>query len=261
MDEPEVTRVIALVFGERVNDSNPVAAMPSMHVAFPLVIGLWFTRERWYGPAALMIGYSGLISSEVVFSGEHYIIDVLAAGVVAILVATVASLNYQPIRARIGRVLFAERRLVLDPVPIARSAREGERGQTLVEMAFALPVILVFVMLMVDIGFAVDRREVVQHGVREGARYGAVGNSAAAITTHANQESGGTLSSVQVCYIDENGNGNPGNAGDTVRVTGQYTYDFMIGNGTFFDGAFPSVSMTPSSQARLEKSVPFASDC
>jgi hypothetical protein len=69
------------------------------------------------------------------------------------------------------------------------------------------------------------------------------------------------LGSIEVCYLDENGNSNPGNAGDTVRVSGEYTYEFMIGSGTLLGNAIPGIEMTPSSQARLEKAVAGANAC
>ena len=56
-------------------------------------------------------------------------------------------------------------------------AREGERGQNLMEFALILPVILIFLLTVVDFGLALDRREVIQSGVREGARAGATGLS------------------------------------------------------------------------------------
>jgi Flp pilus assembly protein TadG len=137
-----------------------------------------------------------------------------------------------------------------------------ETGQTLVEFAFVLPIILVFVLLMVDFGFVIDRREVAQHAVREGARYAAVESDLGAITSHMSDESGGMLSNIQVCYVDgSDDNSNPGNAGDSVQVSGEYTYEFIVGSGTLFSGGIPKIRMTPSSQARLEKSVPGANQC
>src|SRR5438093_2535707 len=91
MDNGEVTRIIAIRFGGHIDDPNPFAALPSLHVAFPLMISLWFFRERWLRPALLMLAYTSLISFEVVFSGEHYVMDVAGAAVVAGVVAVAAS--------------------------------------------------------------------------------------------------------------------------------------------------------------------------
>ena len=54
------------------------------------------------------------------------------------------------------------------------SSLKSERGQALVEFAFIGPLLLFFILIVVDFGIAMDRRELVQHAVREGARRAAV---------------------------------------------------------------------------------------
>jgi membrane-associated phospholipid phosphatase len=63
--------------------SNPVAAMPSVHLAVTalLLCALWSTWLR--APAAL---YLALMAWAVVYSGDHYVVDVLAG--VALAYAT-----------------------------------------------------------------------------------------------------------------------------------------------------------------------------
>ncbi|MDA1061818.1 MAG: phosphatase PAP2 family protein [Chloroflexi bacterium] len=60
---------------------NEVAAMPSMHLALTLVIGLAAFRAnrrlRW-----LAIGYPAAMGFALVYLGEHYVVDVLAGAVV-----------------------------------------------------------------------------------------------------------------------------------------------------------------------------------
>jgi Flp pilus assembly protein TadG len=129
------------------------------------------------------------------------------------------------------------------------------------EFALIMPILLIVMLLVVDLAFALDRRAMVQHAVREGARHAAVENDVATVTNHTSEQSGGILSNIEVCYVDENGNGNPGNAGDSVRVSGEYTYSFIIGNGTLLSGAIPDLLMTPTSEARLEKTVFGATSC
>jgi hypothetical protein len=143
------------------------------------------------------------------------------------------------------------------PVPV----RKTEKGQALIEVAFVFPIILVFLLVIVDFGFAFDRREIIQHAVREGARSAAVGSDIATVTDRTNEQSGGILSNIQVCYRDVNNNNPLGGAGDSVQVSGEYTYDFMIGSGAFLSGAIPGINMTPSSEARLEKTVLNPSAC
>jgi len=148
------------------------------------------------------------------------------------------------------------------PVPV----EVRQRGQALIEMALVLPIILVFLIVIVDFGFAFDRREVIQHAVREGARSAAVGTDVVAVEALTAKQSGDIFNTVTnpvtVCYVDGTDSGvYPGNAGDSVQVSGEYMYDFIIGSGAFLSGAIPGIKMTPSSQARLEKTVLGAGTC
>ena len=155
------------------------------------------------------------------------------------------------------------------PIPAPAAAvrpRRSERGQTLIEFAFVLPVILVFILLLVDFGIALDRREVLQHAVREGARYAAVGNSVADIKQRTVDQSQGVLNTgnVSVCYVDSDGNGVYGNLGDNVHVSASFTYVFNIGSGEMlsaFGVPVPSIDMTPSGDMRLEKTVSGGTAC
>jgi membrane-associated phospholipid phosphatase len=57
--------------------SNPVAAMPSLHTAFALFVVVFFlaaVRRRWW---PLLLSYPLAMTLTLVYSGEHYIIDVL----------------------------------------------------------------------------------------------------------------------------------------------------------------------------------------
>ena len=148
------------------------------------------------------------------------------------------------------------------PVPV----RRDEKGQALIELALVLPLILVFIMIIVDFGIALDRREVIQHAVREGARRAAVGAGTANVVDYTVDQSQGALEAgkIDVCYVDENGNNPVGFAGDGVRVSATYTYEFTIGGGEMlgmWDVPAPTIDMTPSAEARLEKAVPGAIEC
>jgi Flp pilus assembly protein TadG len=57
-----------------------------------------------------------------------------------------------------------------------RGAREGrdERGQSLVETALILPILLLLIVLVVDAARALDGMIVLTNAVREGARYGSL---------------------------------------------------------------------------------------
>jgi hypothetical protein len=263
MDNHEVVRIVALRFGGQIQDSNPLAAMPSLHVALPFVLALWFWRERWLGATIAMLGYSSVIAFEVVFSGEHYVIDVVGAVAFGLFVASVARLDmWQIANQTFGRAASVRRRWFQ-----RRRVLGSESGQALIELAFILPVMLVFLLVLVDFGLALDRREVIQHAAREGARYGAVGHSVVEIKQQTVDQSDGvlTLSDVSVCYVDgPDSNTTVGNAGDDVRVSINYTYKFTAGSGELLAtvglGA-PSIGMTPLAEARLETPVTGAPAC
>ncbi|MEZ5341341.1 MAG: phosphatase PAP2 family protein [Acidimicrobiales bacterium] len=58
--------------------SNQVAAMPSLHGAWSLLIAVFLTRylPRWSWP--ILLAYPALMLFSLVSTGEHYVIDVLA---------------------------------------------------------------------------------------------------------------------------------------------------------------------------------------
>ena len=148
---------------------------------------------------------------------------------------------------------------------ILRMVRSG-RGQTLIEFAFVLPIILVFFFSIVDFGIAIDKRIALQHGVREGARFGAVHTVENDIKQRTVDESAGIidLADVDVCYEDgTDANTTIGDAGDSVRIQSNFTWDFPIMEEIFsvFGVGALSIDMTPSGSARLERTVAGAVAC
>lgn len=262
MASGDVTRIIAIHLGGHVEDSNSLAAMPSMHVAIPLLTSLWFFRERWKTPAILMLGYSALVAFEVVFSGEHYVVDVMGAVVVAVGVMLLARLDYRAAFRRLSRA--AARPATRGARPeIAPSPAAGvpfyrtERGQTLIEFAFIAPLIFIFLFTIVDFGIALDRRITLQHAMREGARAAGVQvDPAAGQQTAADQaQELITPADVDVCYIDEDGNGQA-NFKDRVKVSTSFTYHFTIPFGKLLGAiGIPvggGIEMTPDATSALE---------
>ena len=141
-----------------------------------------------------------------------------------------------------------------------------ERGQAIIEFALLLPIILMFILVIMDFGTALDRREVIQHAVREGTRAGAVGKDAATIKDRTVDQSQGVLDTpdITVCYVDgDDSNTTPGNAGDSVRVSATYVHNFSIGGQLTrpFGFEIPAITMTPQAEARLETSVSGATAC
>jgi membrane-associated phospholipid phosphatase len=69
---------------------NPVAAMPSLHAAFPLMLLLFFwSAGRW---VRLALGlYTLAMAFALVYGGEHFVIDILAGWAMALAVHAVVN--------------------------------------------------------------------------------------------------------------------------------------------------------------------------
>lgn len=77
--------------------SNPVAAIPSLHTAYPVLILCFFwSRGGWIRAACLL--YALAMSLTLVYTGEHYVIDVILGWLYAIA----AYLAVSFIRGRLG---------------------------------------------------------------------------------------------------------------------------------------------------------------
>jgi len=82
---------------------NPVAAMPSLHCAFPAMLALFALRDfgRW---GFAMAVYALLVCASTVYLGQHYVVDVLA-GVALSGVVFVAVHRLPALRARVDGLL------------------------------------------------------------------------------------------------------------------------------------------------------------
>jgi membrane-associated phospholipid phosphatase len=75
------------LLGSALRGGNPVAAMPSLHAATPMLLMLFFwSGLRWRGRAA-MISYVAVMAVTLVYTGEHYAVDVLVGWLVAAVAA------------------------------------------------------------------------------------------------------------------------------------------------------------------------------
>jgi Flp pilus assembly protein TadG len=136
----------------------------------------------------------------------------------------------------------------------------AEWGQSLVEFALLAPFVLFFLLALVDFGIAIDRRIILDHAVREGARYASVGGQALTTGTTATEQQVRSYTSAQAQGIVpatditvQNENCNPnGDLGDNVKVTANYTYNFVTGFNFIVPGLDPSIDMTASATARVE---------
>jgi hypothetical protein len=98
--------------------TNDVAAIPSLHTAFAVLVCLWFfrrvpQRHRWW-LQPLLVAYPIAMLATLVYSGEHYVIDgLIGAGYV---VAVLAGLSWWD-RWRASRAM-AHRRV--EPADVSR---------------------------------------------------------------------------------------------------------------------------------------------
>jgi membrane-associated phospholipid phosphatase len=66
--------------------SNPVAAMPSLHVAFAVLVAIVIgrrLRSRW---RVLLALYPAAMGFTLVYCGEHYVLDLVAGTAYALAV-------------------------------------------------------------------------------------------------------------------------------------------------------------------------------
>ncbi len=71
--------------------SNPVAAMPSLHTGYATIIALFVLSTVSSRFAWLMLLYPAAMAISLVYLGEHYVIDVVAGIVYAVVIHTAIS--------------------------------------------------------------------------------------------------------------------------------------------------------------------------
>lgn len=69
--------------------ANDVAAMPSLHEAYTMLVALFFLRRLPRRARPLLCAYPVAMGLSLVYTGEHYVVDVLAGIGCAVLVHTV----------------------------------------------------------------------------------------------------------------------------------------------------------------------------
>jgi hypothetical protein len=96
--------------------ANPVAAMPSLHTAFALFVVVFFfnsVRRRWW---PVLLAYPLAMTFTLVYSGEHYVVDVLVGW---------AYVGVTFLAVGLGERWWARRRALVaaaEPAPAAVSA-------------------------------------------------------------------------------------------------------------------------------------------
>jgi Flp pilus assembly protein TadG len=149
--------------------------------------------------------------------------------------------------------------------------KANDSGQTLVEMAISLSLLLLLVMGTTDFGYLFSTKVTLQNAVRQGGRYAITGQcitgsgGSCSLTRYNSimqtvQDAAlGRLNSSQISITCQDyGGGCPngaGGPGDLVTITVTYPYHFMTGLiGAFFPGQ--SYTITVSSSFKNEIFAP-----
>ena len=89
-------------FESQIRSSNPVAAMPSLHMAVSFAILLIAFRVNWF-LGALALVYNAAMAFSLVYLGEHYVVDIVA-GIIVTLSVYAALSAWSTVRARLSPV-------------------------------------------------------------------------------------------------------------------------------------------------------------
>ncbi|GAG13289.1 unnamed protein product, partial [marine sediment metagenome] len=92
-------------FDNQIRSSNPVAAMPSVHMAISVIVLLMAFRVNWL-LGGLALAYNAAMAFSLVYLGEHYVLDILAG--VLLTVALYAAMG----------LWLRRRKRELHPVPV-----------------------------------------------------------------------------------------------------------------------------------------------
>jgi len=113
------------LFTTNSKDANPVAAMPSLHAGYTMLIAAFFWRDGWKARLPLVL-YVLAMATTLMYAGEHYVLDIIAGWCYALgcyfLVKWLShNVNLRPTFRTVGRRAFA-----LLPVAVAARIQSFE---------------------------------------------------------------------------------------------------------------------------------------
>lgn len=129
------------------------------------------------------------------------------------------------------------------------SRKKNEKGQTLVEFALVLPILLILVLGIIQFGIILNGQVTVTSAAREGARFGVVGEDEDAVKTRVKNALAGSLlidpnsADIDVTY--------PTMSGEELTVYVQYNMPVIV--PLVFPGGVNSFSVEATSKMRAEK--------
>ena len=118
------------LFTTNSKDANPVAAIPSLHAGFAMLILIFFWRDGWKARVPLM-AYAFGMALTLMYSGEHYVLDILlgwsyALGCYLLVGWLDQRVRIEPTVRRVGRRAVTRARRSGIPVPHRRRAKTSE---------------------------------------------------------------------------------------------------------------------------------------
>lgn len=93
----------ATIFESGSRYANDVAAVPSLHAAYPVLLALFFWRRAAWHLRALLASYPPAMALALVYGAEHYVADVLLGWVYALAVFAAFAAAAVPLRRRRAR--------------------------------------------------------------------------------------------------------------------------------------------------------------
>ena len=127
---------------------------------------------------------------------------------------------------------------------ISRS-RRSQRGQAVVEFAFILPLLLLLILGITELGRMIMRTNLLTQAAREGARAAAVGADSSSCVTRVTN----VLASANVTPLAVDVTGPDANNMMSVVVTSNYA---VLGSGVGWFNLPPNLTLRGSSMMRLE---------
>lgn len=139
-----------------------------------------------------------------------------------------------------------------NPLRLFRRSQDTERGQTLVEFALILPIMLLLIFALVDFGRAFHTWLVVTNSAREGARVGAVQGDTGEIQSRIND----SMASLDTSRLSITLTNAEGDRGDQVEVDLVYDFEFVTPIGGLVSivsgGTMSSPDISAHASMRLE---------
>ncbi|MGB2695482.1 MAG: TadE family protein [Dehalococcoidia bacterium] len=130
--------------------------------------------------------------------------------------------------------------------PRGRRLANSNRGQSLVEFAFVVPILFILVFGIIDFGVGLHSWITVTNAAREGARLGAVHGTQAEVIARVHERAS-NLDQASLDVLVTNAEGDPG---QPVRVQVDYEYDLITPLGSILH--MPSLDMSAKSEMRIE---------